>query len=374
MSDQVLPVLLSDGHIQAEVNGALGLITLNRPEALNALTLPMVRDLTRLLTHWATLPAVQAVVLLGQRIEGRPTAFCAGGDVRFFHQAAQAQDPALQAFFDEEYALDHLIHGYTKPCIALMDGIVMGGGMGLAQGAKLRVVSERSALAMPETRIGLFPDVGGTWFLGQLPGHMGEWLALTGQTLGAGDALEMGLADVYVPAREWDGMVHALRTAPQPHAEHVVATVMERVDLAPEPQHLPQLLLIDRHFSAADLAGVLASLSAAPGSAWCQQMLQQLRANSPLMMALSLALVRQARQLSLGAALQMERNAMWHCFAPAAQGAHSEAMEGIRAMFIDKDRRPAWRPDAADAIRPEAVSAFFASPWSTTAHPLAALI
>ncbi len=226
MSDSVLPALESPGHIRAEVNGALGLITLNRPEALNALTLPMVRDLTRLLTHWASHPAVQAVVLMGQRAEGKASAFCAGGDVRFFYQAAQAQDPALQAFFTEEYALDHLIHRYAKPCIALMDGIVMGGGMGLAQGAKLRVVSERSTLAMPETQIGLFPDVGGTWFLGQLPGHFGEWMALTGQAIGAGDALELGLADVYVPSAEWDGMVQALRTAPQPNAEHVVATVM----------------------------------------------------------------------------------------------------------------------------------------------------
>lgn len=373
MTNDLLPDLLSEGLVSAEVNGALGLITLSRPEALNALTLTMVRDLTLLLTHWAEHPTVQAVVVLGQGREGKSSAFCAGGDIRFFHQAALANDPELQAFFTEEYALNHLIHRYAKPCIALMDGIVMGGGMGIAQGAKLRVVNERSALAMPETRIGLFPDVGGSWFLGQLPGHVGEWLALTGQVLGAGDSLELGLADVFVPSRDWDGMVHDLRTAPQPNAEHVVATVMERVELAPDPQHLQQRRAIDRHFAGADLPGIVASLSAEGDDAWCRHTLQQLACNSPLMMAVSLRLVRQGRCLDLADALRLERNLVWHCFAPAAEGQHSEAVEGIRALVLDKDRSPAWQPNRLEDVSPQAVAAFFESPWAGVPHPLATL-
>ncbi|RZL32421.1 MAG: hypothetical protein EOP35_20130, partial [Rubrivivax sp.] len=159
---------MSDGQILAEVNGCLGLVTLNRPQALNALSLAMIRDLTALLSHWATHPGIQAVALLGSGREGKAPAFCAGGDIRFFHQAALAGDPALGDFFTEEYRLDHLIHNFPKPCVALMDGIVMGGGMGISQGSKLRVVSERSRLAMPETGIGLFPDVGATQGLGKL--------------------------------------------------------------------------------------------------------------------------------------------------------------------------------------------------------------
>ncbi|WP_310386595.1 enoyl-CoA hydratase/isomerase family protein, partial [Roseateles sp.] len=146
-----LPVLQSAGQLLAQTNGCLGLITLNRPEALNALSLAMIRDITVLLKTWALDPAIEAVVILGAGRPGKPAAFCAGGDIRFFHRAALAEDPALGDFFTEEYALNHLIHNFAKPYIALMDGVVMGGGMGISQGAKLRVLTEGSKLAMPET-------------------------------------------------------------------------------------------------------------------------------------------------------------------------------------------------------------------------------
>ena len=187
--NDLIPPLGADGQILAEVNGCLGLITLNRPQALNALSLAMIRDITALLNHWAARPEIQAVAVLGAGREGKPPAFCAGGDIRFFHQAAHAGDAALEDFFTEEYRLNHLIHAYPKPYIALMDGIVMGGGMGLSQRASLRVVTERSTLAMPETKIGLFPDVGGGWFLSRCPGYIGEYLAITGQSVDAADAI-----------------------------------------------------------------------------------------------------------------------------------------------------------------------------------------
>jgi enoyl-CoA hydratase len=180
--------------------GPLGLITLNRAAALNALSLGMVRDLTTVLLQWREDPAVKAVLVQGAGREGKPPAFCAGGDIRFFHQAALAGDPRLEDFFTEEYALNHLIHHYPKPYIALMDGVCMGGGMGISQGASLRVVTELSKLAMPETHIGLFPDVGGGWFLARCPGHVGEYLALSGEVLGAADAIAFGLADVQLPS------------------------------------------------------------------------------------------------------------------------------------------------------------------------------
>jgi enoyl-CoA hydratase/carnithine racemase len=217
-SDDFSPALCSGGQVLARRQGPLGLITLNRAAALNALSLGMVRDLTTVLLQWREDPAVKAVLVQGAGREGKPPAFCAGGDIRFFHQAALAGDPRLEDFFTEEYALNHLIHHYPKPYIALMDGVCMGGGMGISQGASLRVVTELSKLAMPETHIGLFPDVGGGWFLARCPGHVGEYLALSGEVLGAADAIAFGLADVQLPSavlprwwRRWGWLVHHRR-------------------------------------------------------------------------------------------------------------------------------------------------------------------
>ena len=187
------------GEVLAQVRGQVGCITLNRPKALNALSLGMVRDLMTVLLNWQSDPRVLAVAIRGSNKEGAFGAFCAGGDIRFLHQAGSTGNPEIEDFFTEEYALNHLIHNYNKPYIAFMDGIVMGGGMGISQGAALRVVTERTKMAMPETAIGLFPDVGGGYFLSRCPGHVGEWLALTGDTIGAGDAIAFDLADGCLP-------------------------------------------------------------------------------------------------------------------------------------------------------------------------------
>lgn len=359
--------------ILVETRGQVGLITLNRPQALNALSLPMIRDLTTLLRHWETRPEIQAVAVLGAGREGKPPAFCAGGDIRFFHQAAHAGDSALGDFFTEEYRLNHLIHAYPKPYIALMDGIVMGGGMGISQGAKLRVLSERSRLAMPETGIGLFPDVGGGWFLAQCPGHVGEWLALTGQSIAAGDAIEWGLGDVFVPAAQWDDLVRALRSSPQPSAEHVVATVMERADLAPTADPKAAAERIDRHFGEPTLAGILASLAAADDD-WARQTHEALMHRSPTMMAVTLELVRRGRKLSLADDLRLERELVHHCFHLRGAADRSETVEGIRALAIDKDHAPRWRPASVAEIDATEVAAFFVSPWAPDVHPLKDLV
>ncbi|MCV2368862.1 enoyl-CoA hydratase/isomerase family protein [Roseateles oligotrophus] len=366
------PELQSDGHVLAEVNGCLGLITLNRPEALNALSLAMIRDLTALLKAWALDPAIEAVVILGAGRPGKPAAFCAGGDIRFFHRAALAGDEALDAFFTEEYALNHLIHNFAKPYIALMDGVVMGGGMGISQGAKLRVLTEGSKLAMPETHIGLFPDVGGGYFLSQCPGHVGEWLALTGHAIGAGDAIELGLGDVYVQSAALPTLVEAFRHGEQCSAEHVVATVMEHVDLAPAADPRTLRGRIDEHFSLADMAAIMASLEAAD-DAWAQQTLATLRKRSPLMLAVTLEQLRRARSMSLADDLRMERDIVHHCF-HLRPGAASETVEGIRALAVDKDHQPRWQPAGIEDVGRAQVLAFFESPWAPAQHPLRELI
>ncbi|MEJ6004108.1 enoyl-CoA hydratase/isomerase family protein [Paucibacter sp. AS339] len=371
MTSSLIPTLQSEGQVLAQVNGCLGLITLNRPEALNALSLGMIRDLHALLSHWATTPAIEAVVILGAGRPGKPAAFCAGGDIRFFHRAALAGDAALGEFFTEEYALNHLIHNYSKPYIALMDGVVMGGGMGISQGAKLRVLTDHSKLAMPETHIGLFPDVGGGYFLGQCPGHVGEWLALTGQPIGAGDAIELGLGDVYVQSAALPALIEAFTHGDQPSAEHVVATVMEHVDLAPTADHVSLRDRIDRHFGLADVAAIMDSLAKADDE-WSRHQLATLNKRSPLMMAVTLEQLRRARRMSLAEDLRMERDMVHHCFhlRPVAQ---SETVEGIRALAVDKDHTPRWQPARIEEVSREEVLRFFASPWSAEQHPLRGL-
>ena len=202
----------ASGFITAEVRGQTGCITLNRPGALNALSLPMIRDLLATLRTWQLDERVRVVAFRGMGKAGPFGVFCAGGDIRFFHQAVMAGNPALEDFFTEEYTLNHLIHTYAKPTIAFMDGIVMGGGMGIAQGTTHRLVTERTKMAMPETGIGLFPDVGGGHFLAHFPGATGEWLALTGETIGADGAIACGLADTFIDSGQQAALWDALAT------------------------------------------------------------------------------------------------------------------------------------------------------------------
>jgi len=362
------PPLVSQGQVLAQVHGRMGLLTLNRPGALNALSLAMVRDLSTVLLQWRQDPTILAVVLQGTGREGKPPAFCAGGDIRFFHQAALAGDPRLEDFFTEEYALNHLIHRFPKPVIAWMDGVCMGGGMGLAQGAGLRVVSEHSKLAMPETNIGLFPDVGGGWFLARCPGHLGEFLALTGQVLQAADAMAVGLADICVDAAAWPAVLDALGDATFNHAEQAVAAVRARASLAGEAPLAARRPEIDLHFSRDSVAEIEASL-AQDRSAWAQTALHALRKHSPLMMAVALEQVRRARQIGLGEAVRMERDLVRQCF-HLRPGTASETVEGIRALVVDKDHQPRWNPPHIADLQPEMIEPFFSSPWPAHSHPL----
>jgi enoyl-CoA hydratase len=360
--------MVSGGHVLAEVAGNVGVLTLNRPNALNALSLEMIRDLTTALLAWADDASVVAVVVRGAGREGKPAAFCAGGDIRFFHQAALNGDPRLEDFFTEEYALNHLVHHYPKPYIALMDGIVMGGGMGISQGAALRVVTEHSKLAMPETNIGLFPDVGGGWFLSRCPGHVGEYLALTGKTIGAADAIAFGLADEYMPASSLPAIVEALTDQPMDSGAQALAAVRARAEPVPPAAMANGQASIDRHFSRGSLLEILQSLHA-DEDAFAVETRELLSKRSPLMMAVTLEQVRRARKMSLADDLRMERGLVRHCF-HLRPGAASETAEGIRALAIDKDHRPRWNPAAVEHVTPEMLAAFFDSPWPAHAHPL----
>jgi len=361
---------MSKSQVVAERQGGIGVLTLNRPQALNALSLEMIRVLTAALLAWRDDAAVQAVVVRGATQEGKGVAFCAGGDIRFFHQAALAGDPRLEDFFTEEYALNHLIHHYPKPYVALMDGIVMGGGMGISQGASLRVVTERSKLAMPETHIGLFPDVGGGWFLSRCAGRLGEYLALTGQVLGAADAIACGLADVCVESSQLPALLEALVDQPQENAAQLRATVEARA-VVPAASTVLDRAAIDRHFAAHSVQAIVESLRG-DGGDWAQATLATLAKRSPLMMAVTLEQVRRARAMTLAEDLRMERDLVRHCF-QLRPGAASETVEGIRALAVDKDHSPRWNPARIEDVTGEMVAAFFESPWPAHAHPLRAL-
>ncbi len=376
--------------VLAQVRGSAGLITLNRAKALNALSLQMVRDITAALLIWRDDPAIKLIAIRGMGKNPAHAAdpsqpafapfgsFCAGGDIRYFHQAALAGDPSLEDFFTEEYALNHLIHSYPKPYVALMDGIVMGGGMGIAQGASHRIVTERTKMAMPETGIGLFPDVGGGYFLSRCPGSLGEYLGLTGQLIHDADAVYAGLADVATPSagldKAWEALTQLGQQADGP-LRHAIANLFianndhMTVTLAKNSQKINTI------FSLHNVQAMLAALDT-DGSDWALETAATLRKRSPLMLHVVLEQIRRARSMTLADDLRMERDMVRHCFHTAhlgRSGHASETVEGIRALAVDKDHAPKWNPAALEDVTPEMVQPFFASPWPAAAHPLRAL-
>ena len=356
--------------VQTQVRGQVGFITLNRPRALNALNLEMVRTLMSALLAWQNDDAVLAVAIRGSNKEGPFGAFCAGGDIRFLHQAGSVGNPQLEDFFTEEYALNHLIHNYPKPYIAFMDGIVMGGGMGISQGASVRIVTERSKLAMPETAIGLFPDVGGGYFLSRCPGHVGEWLALTGETIGAKDAVAFGLADGSIALDQQVPLWDVLGTQAFAGGEAIKALVSSKL-IAPNADTASVMDQIDHYFSLDSVGAIVSGLEAAD-SDWARTTAATLRKRSPLMLHVVLEQVRRARTLGLADDLRMERNMVRHCF--YLRPGQSETLEGIRALAVDKDQTPRWQPARIEDVTAEMVAPFFVSPWPAWAHPLAALV
>ena len=364
--------------ILSESKAGIGLITLNRPRALNALSLDMVRELYRLLIAWRDDPSVEAVAIRGSNKEGPFGAFCAGGDIRSFHSAAIAEDDALEDFFTEEYRLNHLIFTYPKPYIAFMDGIVMGGGMGISQGASIRVVTERSKLAMPETNIGLFPDVGGGHFLSRCPGASGEYLALTGQMMQGADAISLGLADKLVDSASmgalWDDLT---ANSSEPLAARL-GRLEERLEASTPVNHQPDWLnqAIDTCFAKQSVADILQALTDL-NSDWANACIKTLRQRSPLMLHVVLEQIRRARPMTLADDLRMERNLVRHCFHTEhlnRRGHSSETVEGIRALAIDKDHSPQWNPSRIEDVTEAMVAPFFVSPWSDQEHPLADLV
>ena len=376
MTTEIIKIDAVD-EVVTERQGNAGLITLNRPKALNALSLPMVRELLRILRAWQDDPDVQVVAIRGTNKTGRPGTpeslfggFCAGGDIRFFHQAALAGDVALDEFFTEEYTLNHLIHTYCKPFIAFMDGVVMGGGMGLGQGARVRIVTEHTKMAMPETNIGLFPDVGGGYFLSRCPGHVGEYLALTGDVIGADEAIGYGLADVKYDAAALPSIWADLGTASLKSAGEAEQWIASKF-IANKASVEGANSQIDAVFSLLRVKHMVDALEKSD-SRWALKTAATLRKRSPLMLHVVLEQIRRARSMSLADDLRMERDMVHQCF-HLRPGLQSETVEGIRALAVDKDYAPQWKPARIEDVKPGMADSYFVSPWTAQTHPLQGL-
>ncbi len=322
--------------------GYVGRITLARPEALNALNGAMAEAISSALDAWERDEAVRLVLI---DAEGE-RAFCAGGDIRDVYATGRQGDFGFgRRFFEAEYRLNARIAGYPKPFVALINGFCMGGGVGLACHAGQRVVGESAQIAMPECGIGLVPDVGASHLLGRAPGRLGEYLGLTGERMGPGEAIAAGFADHLVPEADWPALVARLVDTGEPDLVAAAA--------APAPPARLSALAdrIDDAFSAPDLAVLTARLEV---SDWGHGVLRTLARMSPLSMACTLALVRAARtEPGVQAALVREHRFSWRA---ASDG---DLLEGIRAQVIDKDRRPQWR-HAMDDLDPAEVAAMLA--------------
>lgn len=324
--------------------GALGRLTLNRPEAINALDPGMIDLLTEALTAWVHDSDVQIVLIDGAGDRG----MCAGGDVRALHQQIVSGHAEQSAeFFRAEYALNAMIAEYPKPVVAIADGITMGGGIGLAGHAAIRIVTERSKLAMPETRIGFTPDVGGTWLLGRAPGRFGEYFALTGSTMDGSDAVHLGFADHFVPSDRLDALREALAYRADPTGPSEIVLLF---DETPDPSQLPASQgWIDEAFAAPTVVEIIERLRT-QGTTDAVGAADLLAGLAPTALVVTLDAVREARDLpGLRAALEGEyRRVLWFV------NQHPDLVEGIRAQVVDKDRNPKWDPATLAELPPDA--------------------
>lgn len=356
-------------EVLVEIQNHIAFVTLNRPQALNALSYGMVRALDAHLANWEHDDSVYAVLIRG----AGEKAFCAGGDVRSLYHLQRTNGTEHLDFFRDEYTLDHRIHRYPKPYIALMDGIIMGGGMGIAQGARFRIVTDRTRMAMPETAIGLFPDVGASYFLSRLEGAMGIYLGLTGVTIQASDVLTVGLADVYLDTYSVVALDDRLKDIAwsDDHERDIEMALNTLASDASVGTLAPLIDLIDDHFGATSVPEILASLKQESRTEFtdcANQTIARMAKFSPLMMCVTLEQLHRGRRMSLADCFRMELNMVHASF---DQG---DFMEGVRALLVDKDQRPKWSPPTLTEVTQSDIDEFFVPRWTPREHPLQALI
>ena len=338
-------------QITSRVIGNLGHITLNRPKALNALTLDMCVEITRLMTLWEKDANIGAVLIDG----AGERAFCAGGDVILLHDSGKAGDDRGETFWRVEYALNELIHRYSKPYITLIDGFVMGGGVGLSVHGAHRVAGDHTLFAMPETGIGYFPDVGGTYFLPRLSYKdfdmaVGNWLGMTGARLGARECYTLGIANHYVPTDQHAAFVDAMGKAALDGSDDKVLDVVEKFIKAP-PAHAPLPAALGA-FGATSPADIEAALMS-DGSDWAQKQLSIMKKKSPLAVAVTFEALKRGKGMSFRDVMTQELDISLNFMKT------QDFYEGIRAQLIDKDRNPKWSHQDVSDVSADQVARLF---------------
>jgi enoyl-CoA hydratase/carnithine racemase len=358
------PVLLE--RLASGAGFAIGVATLNAPKSLNSLTAAMVDILLPQLRAWQDDASIACVVLRGSG----ERAFCAGGDVVELRNSALAGDNKAAEFFEQEYRLDYLIHTYTKPIVVWGHGVVMGGGLGLLAGASHRVVTTETRLAMPEVTIGLYPDVGGSWFLNKMPGRSGLFLALTGAAINATDTLYLGLADHFLNHSQWDTFIHRLADTgwAQP-AVHGAQLTRLLAALAADASGQPPAVVrehydvIQQLTAGADLDEIVAAITAYAGDdKWLSGAARTLASGCPTTIRLVDEQLRRSLHMSLRECFQMELVLSANCMR------FGNFAEGVRALLVDKDRSPRFEPATLEGVSDALVASHFAPPWP--ANPL----
>jgi enoyl-CoA hydratase len=324
--------------------GALGLITLDRPKALNALTRDMCLAVKAQLARWAADEAVKTAVIRGTG----ERAFCAGGDIRALYESGKTGTPYAPDFYRDEYRLNAAIKHFPKPYVALLGGIVMGGGVGVSVHGSHRVADETATFAMPETGIGLFPDVGGSWFLPRMPGEIGMYLALTGERLKTVDCLYAGVATHFVPGSQTEALISALESGTEP--DLVLRSFAEEPG---DPPLAANREGIDRIFSEGSVDGILAALDA-DESDWGRNTAATIRKKSPTSLKIAFRQLREGQNLSFDDCMRMEFRMVNRVIAG------HDFYEGVRATIMEKDNAPNWRPADLSGVRDADVDAYFA--------------
>jgi enoyl-CoA hydratase len=334
--------------ILLKVEGHAGFISLNRPSALHALTLPMVHAMTQALLAWRDDPAVKCVVI--DHADGR--GFCAGGDIAFLRNSAM-NDGGVSGlkFFHDEYQLNHLLINYPKPVVAFMDGICMGGGVGISQPARFRVATENTKFAMPETGIGLFPDVGGGWYLSRLEGRVGQFLALTGARIAGAGCLSLGLATHYLTSNVLAEAKSRIATEDVERIDGILGTLSVT---PPDSKIVETIVQINRHFASDRLEDILASLEG-DDSDWAMKELATLRSKSPQTCKVALRQLAESQKLTDFA----DNMAMEYRIASRVL-VRPDFAEGVRAVIVDKDNSPKWDPTTAEGVTDALIDAIFA--------------
>ena len=333
-------------HVICEREGGLGRIRLNRPKALHALTREMCETIAAALLHWRSDGNVKAVLI--DHAEGR--GFCAGGDVVMLAKSGASDGADARAFFEAEYRLNHLLFTYTKPTAVIMDGITMGGGVGISLPCDFRVATENTRFAMPETGIGLFPDVGGGWYLSRLPGRVGQFMALTGARLDAAECHYLGLATHYVEQSSLAEMIERMAKTPT----RLKGAIGNFAATPPDAKIEQNLALIARNFASDRLEGIIAALEA-DESEWAETERTTIGIKSPLSCKVSLRLLAEgAERVSFEDEMRAE-------YALASRVARThDFIEGVRALLIDKDNQPQWDPATAEAVSDKMLDDLFA--------------